>query len=113
MGGTDSGRADLSGMMGMFSNRSVETLLPFCTFTKSHWIVCLQGVNFMVYNLYLNKVVLKRKGIWDIISAVRAPCMASSPNRSRREVEIIFRVSVIFTKASAGAVRCSGSLPGG
>lgn len=47
-----------------WSDKNIEILdctddIQLCKFTKSHWIVQLKSVNFMVYKLYLNKDVFK------------------------------------------------------
>ena len=35
-----------------------EVVAQFCDYTKIHWIVHFKGVNFVVYELYINKAVI-------------------------------------------------------
>ena len=34
-------------------------VVQVCDYTKTHWIVHFERVNFMVYELYLNEAVIK------------------------------------------------------
>lgn len=48
----------LWGVMQMTQNQTVTITAPLCEHSKHYWAVHFQGVNLMVYELFLKKVHL-------------------------------------------------------
>ena len=85
-------------------NKNIQNLIvvmtaQLCKHTESHWIVHFKWVNWMVYELYFNKVIFKNLIFTDIFKILISSFLME-PNDILPSIVVLWHYSA--TKVSAG-----------